>query len=204
MKTKMEKYRAYLGKFFNYWNKVTPNDIENFKSYNIDKNGSYLVIGGLEALNKFIFLFIMQKYYNYEFHTLSDYIFDFSKEESNIIGSELLIISNYSDYSKSEKMKDFILTSLSSTIIDRNVNEEQTIILSTMRIPEIEKNCHDFMSTINLTVKPKSILNNSVPNSTGDETEEHTNSKINSDSSTQISGSIVVQGSKAPLEKDNF
>ena len=151
MKTKMDKYKAYLGRFFKYWDEVTPQDIENFKKLNIAPDKSYLVIGSLSALNKFILLFLVHKYYRYEFHTLSDYVFDFENEESEILGAELLIIANYSDYSKSEKMKEFVLNSLCSTIVDRDVRGNQTVILSNFNIPEINTNCSEFIKEINLS-----------------------------------------------------
>lgn len=151
MKTKMDKYKAYLGRFFDYWDKVTSQDIENFMKLNIDPAKSYLVIGPLEELNKFTLIFIMQKYYRFEFHTLSNYVFDFKNEESKIIGAELLIIMNISDYMKSENMKEFVQNSLCATIVDRVINNNQTIILSTIGMPDIASNCHEFIDQINLS-----------------------------------------------------
>ena len=147
----MDKYRAYLGRFFKYWDMVDSKDIENFKNLHIDPKKSYLVIGSLEALNKFILLFLVHNYYRFEFHTLSDYVFDYSKEETEILGAELLILGNYSDHSKSEKMKEFIINSLCATIIDRDVNGNQTVVLSNFNIPEIKQNCSEFIEIIELS-----------------------------------------------------
>ena len=147
----MQKYEAYLGSFYKYWNSVTPEDLTNFKKLNLDPAKSYLIIGKLDSLGKFVLLFLMQKYYRYEFHTLSDYIFDYQNEESQILGAELLIIVNYSDYSKSDKIREFVLNSLCAKIIDRALSGTQTLIISNVAIPEISEHCTEFMQAVNIS-----------------------------------------------------
>ena len=161
----LEFTEKYLGEYnWNFFNKITKDELKLFQKFPIDVNQSYLVYGNTELLNKFKAFYLtrcVKKRPIYSQYFILEYAETLSgntKDEFGLgIDQDLIFLYRHNHMQTLGNSETWLRETILNKIAERNRDGLVTIILSEQRMQTLE-NCGE-LSVINLS---KVVLNKTI------------------------------------------